>query len=173
MRAVDFSFDIPDVHIGIAEMAAHLLYWSTLYAIKTQATQRKAFSQWLGDSMVGRRYDGETGMMVKYVFLDFDGVLNTEQYCAELAIAGKELSNGFGPPFSPKSVSRLGEIIERTNAQIVVSSSWCNIYNLDEMRQMWALRRLPGEIFRTLPNADSEMSLGEKICTAYDSQSKH
>lgn len=156
-------FDKPDVNISIADMAAHLLYWSTLYAIKTQTAQRKAFSQWLHDSMAGPRYDGESGLMVKFIFLDFDGVLNTEQYRAEQAVAGKEMADSFGPLFRPQSVRRLGQIIERTNAQIVVSSSWSKIYNLDEIRQLWASRGLPGKIYRDLADHPEAKSRGEAI----------
>lgn len=156
-------FDKPEVNISIADMAAHLLYWSTLYAIKTQTAQRNDFSQWLRESMAGPRYDGESGLIVKYIFLDFDGVLNTEQYRAELAVSGKEISDCFGPLFSPQSASRLGEIIKRTNAQIVVSSSWGKIYNLDEIRQMWASRGLPGKIYRDLADYPEAKSRGEAI----------
>lgn len=159
----DVIANIPDVNISIAEMAAHLLYWSTLYAIKTQSAQRNDFSQWFQESMAGPRYDGETGLMDKFIFLDFDGVLNTEQNRAEQALTGKDMSDEFGPLFSPKSVSCLGEIIERTNAQIVVSSSWSKLYDLDEIRQMWALRGLPGKIYGNLADYPEGKSRGEAI----------
>ena len=155
--------DIPNADVSIAEVAAHLLYWSTLYAIKTQTTQRNDFSQWLQESMAGPRYDAETGLMDKFIFLDFDGVLNTEQNRAERALTGKDMSDEFGPLFSPKSVSCLGEIIERTNAQIVVSSSWSKLYDLDEIRQMWALRGLPGKIYGNLADYPEGKSRGEAI----------
>lgn len=41
-----------------ATLAAHLLYWSTLYAIKTQGKHRKEFSEWL-DFL-------EKGQLIKY-----------------------------------------------------------------------------------------------------------
>lgn len=155
--------EIPNVDVNIAEVAAHLLYWSTLYAIRTQAAQCNDFSQWLQESMAGPRYDGETGLMDKYIFLDFDGVLNTEQNRAERAVSGKEMTDEFGPLFSPKSVSCLGEIIERTNAKIVVSSSWGRLYGLDEVRQMWISRGLPGKIYRNLADYSEAKKRGEAI----------
>lgn len=155
--------DTPNADVSIAEVTAHLLYWSTLYAIRTQSAQRNEFSHWLQESMAGPRYDGETGLMDKYIFLDFDGVLNTEQNRAERAVSGKAMSDEYGPLFSLKSASYLGEIIERTNAQIVVSSSWSKLYDLDEIRQMWALRGLPGKIYRILPDYPEAKNRGEAI----------
>ena len=68
-------------------MVGHLLYWSTLYGIKTQRMQEEGFSKWLQYIGRGPFYTlpdndldkiGES-VMEKYIFLDFDGVLNTER----------------------------------------------------------------------------------------------
>ncbi len=38
---------------------------------------------------------------IKFIFHDLDGVLNTEQYRAELQINGKPINDKYGPLFSP------------------------------------------------------------------------
>lgn len=68
--------------------------------------------------------------MGKYIFLDFDGVLNTEQYQAELAIEGKPCKDIYGPLFDPRTVRLLNFIINMTGAKIIVTSSWRFIYDL-------------------------------------------
>lgn len=84
--------------------------------------------------------------MLKYIFLDFDGVLNTEQYQAQLAIEGKPLKDEYGPLFDPKAVTRLSEIVEATKAEIVVISSWGEVLGKDKIIEMWEKRGLPGEM---------------------------
>lgn len=65
-----------------------------------------------------------SGNRIKFIFLDFDGVLNTEQYRAELQIGGKPINDKYGPLFSPKSVMKLSAILERTHAKIILTTSW-------------------------------------------------
>lgn len=97
------------------------------------------------------------------IFLDFDGVLNTEQYQARLAVAGKPNKDMWGPLFDPYAVGNLRKIIESTGAEIVISSSWRYIHRLGSMRMMWEIRELPGEILDTLPCGASYISRGEDI----------
>ena len=56
------------------------------------------------------------------IFLDFDGVLNTERYLARLAIDGKPDKDAWGPWFDPRAVTNLRTIIDATGAAIVISS---------------------------------------------------
>ncbi|MDE6485020.1 MAG: hypothetical protein K2L14_06485 [Duncaniella sp.] len=88
----------------------------------------------------------DESVMVKYIFLDFDGVLNTEQYRAQLSIAGKPTKDEYGPLFDPKAVARLAEIIEFTGAEIFVISSWGEVLGREKILEMWNKRNLPGEI---------------------------
>lgn len=135
-------------------LTAHLLYWSTLYGIKTQKMQADGFSRWLEYGMRGPFYTlpdndldkiGE-GVMVKYIFLDFDGVLNTEQYQAQLAIEGKPTKDEYGPLFDPKAVERLEKIVEATKAEINIISSWGEVLGKERIIEMWKKRGLPGEV---------------------------
>lgn len=135
-------------------LTAHLLYWSTLYGIKTQKMQEEGFGKYLEYGMRGPFYTlpdndldkiGE-GVMVKYIFLDFDGVLNTEQYQAQLAIEGKPTKDEYGPLFDPKAVARLAKIVEASKAEIYIISSWGDVLGKDKIIEMWEKRGLPGEV---------------------------
>lgn len=97
------------------------------------------------------------------IFLDFDGVLNTEQYQARLSVDGKPKKDAWGPLFDPRSVRNLRKIIESTGAAIVISSSWRYIHRLGSLRMMWEVRELPGEILDTLPCGAAYISRGEEI----------
>ena len=154
-REVKIEFCYKDMkEKNVNEMAGHLLYWSTLYGIKTQKMQKEGFSKWLEYTSRGPFYTLPNNdldriaesIMVKHIFLDFDGVLNTEQYQAQLAIEGKPTKDEYGPLFDPKAVARLSEIIKATNAEIFVISSWGDVIGEDKIIEMWEKRGLPGKI---------------------------
>lgn len=135
-------------------LTAHLLYWSTLYGIKTQELQKEDFSKWLDYISKGPYYTVpdndfdkiEQSVMVKYIFLDFDGVLNIEQYQAQLAIEGKPTKDEYGPLFDPKAVARLAKIVEESKAEIFVISSWGEVLGKERIIEMWEKRGLPGKL---------------------------
>lgn len=154
-REVKIEFCYKDMkEKDVNEMAGHLLYWSTLYGIKTQKMQKEGFSKWLEYTSRGPFYTLPNNdidriaesIMVKHIFLDFDGVLNTEQYQAQLAIEGKPTKDEYGPLFDPKAVARLSEIIKATNAEIFVISSWGDVIGEDKIIEMWEKRGLPGKV---------------------------
>lgn len=97
------------------------------------------------------------------IFLDFDGVLNTEQYQAQLAIDGKPTKDAWGPLFAPGAVANLRKILDTTCAGIVISSSWRWIHRLGSLRMMWEVRELPGEIIDMIPCGATYISRGEDI----------
>lgn len=102
-------------------------------------------------------------MIRPVIFLDFDGVLNTEQYQAQLAIEGKLGKDAWGPLFDPRSVANLRKILEATDAAIVISPSWRWLFRLGSLRMMWEVRELPGEIIDTIPCGAQYISRGEDI----------
>ena len=66
---------------------------------------------------------------MKIVFLDVDGVLNTEE-CQDAPQPGQEGAEDFVHdrssmiPLLRRCLDNLEEILERTEAQVVVSSTW-------------------------------------------------
>ena len=84
------------------------------------------------------------------LFLDFDGVLNTERHYAELKDNGQPYKDKYGPLFDPEAVTNLQKIIEAIDARIVVSSSW-RYLGLEDLQRMWHDRNLPGSIVGITP----------------------
>ncbi len=59
----------------------------------------------------------------RLVFLDFDGVLNSEASVAQLGTRYK---------FWPTSIEALNEILAQSGARIVISSTWRELWTLSE-----------------------------------------
>lgn len=62
---------------------------------------------------------------MKVVFLDFDGVLNSQRYVRE---------HGDGMAIDPSRLSLLRQVIDATGAQIVLSTSWRVHWDQDPAR---------------------------------------
>ena len=82
---------------------------------------------------------------MKYIFLDFDGVLNTEYYQNLLCYQGLAIQDEYGALFDPEATKQLKRIIDDTQAKIIIESSW-KYLGLEAMQEMWSARQLPGEI---------------------------
>ena len=93
--------------------------------------------------------------MNKYLFLDFDGVLNTEYYQDLLISRGLRFWVKHGPIFNPEAVRQLKRIIDATHADIVVESSW-KYLGLKAMQEMWRARKLPGYVIDITPFGASD-----------------
>jgi len=89
--------------------------------------------------------------MNKIIFLDIDGVLNTEHYQGLLQYQGKPWQDEYGAFFDPKAVKQLKRIIDATDADIVIESSW-KYLGLDAMKELWKVRNLPGTIIDITPS---------------------
>lgn len=96
--------------------------------------------------------------MRKVIFLDIDGVLNTEQHRRQCHDKGIAYSDENGDTFDPDAVASLTKIIDQTGADIVISSSW-KFWGLSRMRQMWEDRKLPGKIIGITPDTVSDEML--------------
>ncbi len=93
---------------------------------------------------------------MKYIFLDFDGVLNTDSYQSGLRTQGKPRWDDYGQLFDPEAVRNLKRILDAVpEVRIVVESSW-KAQGLDELRLMWLERHLPGELYDTTPDIFNE-----------------
>ena len=84
--------------------------------------------------------------MKKILFLDFDGVLVTDRGQQSLLSTGGTLRDDHGALFDPECVGCLKEIIDATDAEIVVTSTWKMEMGLEGIRKMWSDRNLPGKV---------------------------
>lgn len=86
----------------------------------------------------------------RFLFLDFDGVLNTGNYARRMKREGIEPFDDYGAMFDPEAIDNLKQIIERTDCKIILSSTWRN-EGIMRMKELWKDRGLPGEIFSMTP----------------------
>ena len=88
---------------------------------------------------------------MKYIFLDFDGVLNTEKHQANLRSSRLNTCDDYGPIFDPDAVECLRSIISKVpDCCIVIISSW-KFEGEDRMRKLWQDRSLPGVLAGITP----------------------
>ncbi len=93
-------------------------------------------------------------MASKVIFLDFDGVLTTDSFLSSIE---EGLSRDrYGHIFAPTCVEALGDLIEKSGATIVVTSSWVKDMSLWKVRRMWKSRKMPGEVLDILRNDSSD-----------------
>lgn len=91
--------------------------------------------------------------MMKVIFLDIDGVLNTQDWHSRMT---KDTPRDeFGWVFDPVAVENLGHVVKETGASIIISSSW-KFLGLAKLREMWKIRNLPGTILDITPNTVSD-----------------
>ena len=90
---------------------------------------------------------------MKVIFLDIDGVLNTQDWHSRMT---KDTPRDeFGWVFDPVAVENLAHIIKETGASIIISSSW-KFLGLAKLREMWKIRNLPGIVLDITPNTISD-----------------
>ena len=108
----------------------------------------------------------------KIIFLDFDGVLNTEHYQRMLQYEGKPWQDKHGALFDPQAVEQLQRIVDATHADIVIESSW-KYLGLNAMQRMWEDRHLPGCVIGITPSAVSDSVLLSADLDMTDPSSLH
>ena len=86
------------------------------------------------------------------IFLDFDGVLTSDDY-TRLCVFECKPENLYGIEwFDPRCIDALRAIVEETGAGIVISSSWREL-GMDKLKEVWARNEMPGELLgRTDPD---------------------
>lgn len=88
----------------------------------------------------------------KIIFLDIDGVLNSQRYYATLTHEEHQKQyDKYGDGFDPLSYSLLNKLINATGAQVVISSTW-RLVGEDMMREMWKARKMAGKIHGITPD---------------------
>lgn len=93
--------------------------------------------------------------MSKILFLDIDGVLNTERQHDRCVEEGAAFVDNFGYAFDPVAIANLKKIMDETEAGIVISSSW-KFWGFSTMQKLWASRDLPGKVLDVTPNNVSD-----------------
>lgn len=81
---------------------------------------------------------------MKVIFLDIDGVMTTNKHL-------KMSDKYFGMEFDPEALSNLKYIIEKTDAWIVVTSTWRIGRRVTEMKDIFANYGLNGRIAGITP----------------------
>jgi hypothetical protein len=96
---------------------------------------------------------------MKVVFLDFDGVINSDPYLRQVRENGLLQGWGFKDEtdrhmLDPARIGLLNSVLDRTGANIVISSSWRNIYTQEEMTGFLRLQGLayPERIIDVTPS---------------------
>lgn len=92
--------------------------------------------------------------MKKILFLDFDGVMVTDRYQAQLTATNSQLRDDYGAKFDSVCAKNLRLIIDATDADIVVISTWKMEMGLDGIQKMWNARQLPGKVIGVTPDID-------------------
>ena len=82
---------------------------------------------------------------MRIVFLDFDGVLNSSRYIAwdEALFTSSQID--------PQAVALVNELLVRTDAKVVVSSSWRLIHTDEALSALLTERGFTGELVGTTP----------------------
>ncbi len=88
--------------------------------------------------------------MLKIVFLDFDGVLNSLN----------EIVFDKHAEFNRDAMGRLNDIVREANAKVVISSSWRVIHSIDELRQILKESGFQGEVIGVTPVFSHQNAVG-------------
>ena len=100
---------------------------------------------------------------MKVIFLDFDGVMDTAYFGHVLGKEGLPCHDEFGAVFDPNCVGYLKKIIEKTGAEIVVTSSWKSLMTYRDMLNMWEQRGLHGYVIDLTPSSSGCKHRGDEI----------
>ena len=83
---------------------------------------------------------------MKVIFLDIDGVICLQkQFGSRLNNKGKKQKRK-ADLFDKKAIKVLNQIIQESNAKVVLSSTWRTIFSIDEMNQLFSERGVEAEI---------------------------
>ena len=87
---------------------------------------------------------------MKYILLDFDGVLTSAAHSRQCLDEHRQ-ENLFGLDwFDPKCLQALKTVVDATDAGIFVSSSWREL-GKDNLALVWEEENLPGRLVGTTP----------------------
>jgi len=95
--------------------------------------------------------------MKKIIFLDIDGVMNSE--VDYLLASTKEQANEEAHELSKRTVKLLDDLVRDTGAEVVISSVWRYSTSLEELRAMFKAKGFEGTIIGVTPVYDRETCL--------------
>ncbi len=72
---------------------------------------------------------------MKFIFLDFDGVLNSKDFLDDKEHYSHP-SHAEGTHINPFNVQLINELVSKTGAEVVVSSTWRLSYSIDKLNEM-------------------------------------
>ena len=96
---------------------------------------------------------------MKILFADIDGVLNGKDWAVENIGRGNEDWSPY--VFDPRTVRQLNRILEVTEAEIVISSSWRHAWTLEQLQKHFREQGVVGKVIDCTP----------KVCLAPSSTS--
>jgi hypothetical protein len=112
---------------------------------------------------------------MKILFLDFDGVLNSEKYyagvIAELEAIPARHHSWWEKHIDPRSVHRLNQIVWETGALVVVSSSWRLKGGVEYLQGLLNSRGFAGKVISVTPN-DIDVPRSGEITQWLDANSR-
>lgn len=88
---------------------------------------------------------------MRIIFLDIDGVLNCESAYKKGFCQYVESEDFHYQEFYPPSKKLINQLIEETDAKIVISSSWRKD-GLERMKKIWKNEGMSGEVIDTTPS---------------------
>ena len=99
--------------------------------------------------------------MKKVIFLDIDGVLNSEEFLRsiptdKLVLVPFDEANFSDNQIDKSKVKLINQIIEETNAEIVISSFWRLGYSLQGLKDIFNHAGLKGQIIDVTPSIPTE-----------------
>jgi hypothetical protein len=102
---------------------------------------------------------------MKVIFLDFDGVLNSENWYRrrmDLINEGKYERNYPSSEFDPESIKELNRIISETDAKVVISSTWRIGKRVIDLQNMLNEVGFIGEIIDATPHISGKGYVSEE-----------
>jgi len=103
-------------------------------------------------------------MGCKIIFLDIDGVLNSSKFFEEQGFDPDVDEEGYEPlslewwaqGIDPEAVKLVNEIVSRTGARVVISSSWRLNTNIGYLRRVLQARGFEGDIIGATPRLQGD-----------------
>lgn len=79
---------------------------------------------------------------MKLIFLDFDGVLNSDNYFNSLEYKNSKKELGFAllSQIDPICIVRINELVNQSKAFVICSSAWRSVYTVSELNEILGAR---------------------------------